>query len=636
MDRSGLYIGLKKRVEKGFLTVAPYGRSELADLTGVCLQKSFAICSVTIMLILIINFLIEGKVSHLSLSLIVMLAVILLRELPEIFVSRKYETFQKDMLQYLSSVKARYIYSKSVLEAIDSASYDFSPEVQKNAAEIMKIMLSGHRRERVKKYIKDKEKDRYLKLFLIQAHETSENGDCDTADGESLFCRNIDILRTEIMKGIYERKKKNYMFSGYLFVAVFPVLMIPLVQKTGLALSRELDVFYLGTGNFIVILAYVALFAVYSVVKDFKGESLIDFGLNLTEKEYYEVNPKSLRGRSAKLRDKINDNPSKRLKWLDRLMEEAGVKSSRAALILRCLAIGTTVFGLGVVFLVLQQNAERKVLTQSIGNIDEIAIMANANKKEAVERSMLYVINLYKDSTMTGAELTTAVEETFTDIAPRSQETLYQAAVGEIVTRIMVYRGLYLHWYQIFVLDVIAFLAGLTPLLQLFYKGYRRREGITEEVKRLQNVVIMERGLANISTCELLENMEMFADVFRENIQDALNLYQAGAENALSVLRDRGGQKSYEFKELAEGFMAISDVGVYQAFSSVEADRRGLEIMTELSEEIMISGKKNLMDVFSWIPGVIVMMGYLIVPFLRIAMADLNEVFSMMDGIQMF
>ncbi len=636
MAESRIYTGLRRRIKKGFLKIAPYSRSESSELVGICLMKVWATSSVAALLILFLNYLVEGRVSHISISLAVISGIILIREMPEHIVGKKYEIFQNELLQYLSSVKNKYIYSKSVLEAIDSASYDFSGEVQKNAAEIMRILLSAHRQERVRAYIKNSNKDNYLKLFLIQAHEASENGDGSTGDGDSLFCKNIDILRTEVMKGIHERKKRKYLFSGYLFVALLPVLMIPIVQKTGLALSEELDIFYLGTGNFIVILSYVALFAVYNVVKDFKGSNIIDYGIQLKEKKYYEVNPQSLQGRSARLRDKINEKPSKRLLWLDKIMLEAGQKGSRAGVIISCFIYGLVVFGLGVVFVTVQQNAEKKALTTYIGNIDDIAVLSSESRKKQIESSMLTVINEYKESDLNGSRLESAVRESFEVLSPGCPDIITHGAVKEIVSRITVYKGLYLHWYQILILDVFGIVSGLTPVFRIMYKGYRRREGITAEVKRLQTVIIMERGLAHIGTCELLESMEMFSDVFRENIQDALNLYQAGAESALMVLRDEGGRKSREFKELAEDFLAVSDVGIYKAFSSVEADRRGLEMMTELSEEIMTSGKKNLMDVFSWIPGTIVMMGYLIIPFLRIALADLSEIFTMMDEIQIF
>lgn len=636
MGRSGLYTGLRRRIRKGFLRIAPYGKKEANELTGVCMMVTWAVCSVAVLMILMTNYLVESKVSFLSLSLAIITVIIIQRELPEHMVSRRYERFQKELLQYLSAVKSKYIYTKSVLEAIDSASYNFSVEVQKNAVEIMRIMLSGHRRERVRKYIKNNSKDRYLKLFLIQAHEASENGDSRTFEGESLFCKNIDILRTEIMKGIYERKRKRFIFSGYLFVAIFPVLMIPIVQKTGRALSDELDIFYLGTGNFIVILAYFLLFAVYNVVTDFKGDNVIDYGINLREREYFEVNPESLIGKSAKIRDKINEKQSKELLWLDKLLKDAGQKSSRSILIFRCFIYGIIVFTLGITFILVQQNAEKRALTSRIGNIDEIAVMSSESRKELIEKEMLHIIDGYKKSNLYGSELETEITKAFYEAVPFTSEMIAKSAVQEIVARINIYRGLYLHWYQILVVDVIAILAGLTPIFQLSYRAYRRQEGITSEVKRLQTVIIMERGLAHIGTCELLENMEMFADVFRDNIEDALNLYQSGAENALSILRDEGGKKSYEFKEMAEDFMSISDVGVYEAFSSIEADRRGLEIMTELSDEIMTTGKKNLLDVFSWLPGIIVMLGYLIIPFLRISLADLSEVFTMMDEIQMF
>ena len=52
--------------------------------------------------------------------------------------------------------------------------------------------------------------------------------------------------------------------------------------------------------------------------------------------------------------------------------------------------------------------------------------------------------------------------------------------------------------------------------------------------------------------------------------------------------------------------------------------------MEELENTIMIENRKNLTDIMAWLPGVIMLGGYFILPFLKLTLAGMEEMFKML------
>ena len=103
--------------------------------------------------------------------------------------------------------------------------------------------------ERVRSYVASETNHRYLKMFLVQAYEASEQGDMRTLYSESLFSENIEYLRMEVMQEIYRRRRRAHELSGYTFVTLTPVFMMSVLRKWGTDFTAELESFYAGAGN---------------------------------------------------------------------------------------------------------------------------------------------------------------------------------------------------------------------------------------------------------------------------------------------------------------------------------------------------------------------------------------------------
>lgn len=149
-----------------------------------------------------------------------------------------------------------------------------------------------------------------------------------------------------------------------------------------------------------------------------------------------------------------------------------------------------------------------------------------------------------------------------------------------------------------------------------------------EEVKLLEAVITAECDMPGLSTFALLEDLELFSFYFKPLFRECLNTYSQGSLKALKTLKSEGTQKYEGFRNIADGFLFIDDVGIEEAFAGIENNVFFLDRMNELDNNIKTNKKRGFLDIVSWIPGIIMIGGYFLIPFLRLTLSQMEELFS--------
>lgn len=167
-----------------------------------------------------------------------------------------------------------------------------------------------------------------------------------------------------------------------------------------------------------------------------------------------------------------------------------------------------------------------------------------------------------------------------------------------------------------------------------WYRNRLLQEQAEHEIRQFQSVLLMERYLTDNTIPELLEDMEIFSRLFRQELRTCINSYAAGPEQALQRLKEEGSKIHPAFCELADGFLAVDEVGIRKAFAEVGNNRDRLEKMSRLEAEIQLEKRKDGMDFLSRIPMVITLGGYFIAPFFVISLQGVFEVFSILNEMQ--
>ena len=139
----------------------------------------------------------------------------------------------------------------------------------------------------------------------------------------------------------------------------------------------------------------------------------------------------------------------------------------------------------------------------------------------------------------------------------------------------------------------------------------RRRE----EVLCFQFVLALEKRLPGITTRELLEHIAEQAELYRDSLTQCLGDYGQGEQQAFLALWRR--EDYLPFRRLADMFYMAGETGVEEAFDEVEADIEEFRENGKLEAEIRQQNTAEAAMLLACIPGLLLLFGYLIIPFMR-------------------
>lgn len=626
MEVSNVFSGFGKNIKKRFQSIAPYSETSLRRLSSECIMKTWFISGTAAVFVVFMNRVIEDKFSVYSVCSAFYVLFLLLRIIPKFVFRKKEDMFLEELSGYLSAVKRQFIYRKNIPDSILEGATGKSEEIVKNAAELVRILLKDNRREAVRTYIENSNKNRFMKLFLIQAFETSENGDV-SRNGISSFSENIELLGLEIINEMYARKKKRYMFSGYMFVSVFPVLVMSAVKRAGLRIEGDMLPFYNGTGVLVILLVFLSSYFVVSVLEDNSTDMNEHTERNITVKGYATGKFGKIKADIEGALEGVNSGSAS---FLKKTIYRSGRKMKLSTLIAEMVLSFLLVLVVGVFFLFSQRDNERKEMLNKVENIDRIAVLARPEQKAKLENAILLSVAFFKEvDYLPVYEQALIVYRSFSGDLMKNYE---EACVNEVVRRTKAYKSTYVHLYECIIVLLVAIFAATMPVLRLFIDSGIRNRAAVDEIKRFQMVIMMERHFDTLSIIGLLTDLELFSDVFRPEIRECINTYATGHEKALLRMKQKGIAKNKTFAEIADGFLSVDDVGIAEAFSDVEGNREFLSRMDELSETIYREKKKGVLDIIAWIPGVLVIFGYFVAPFMKSSLSNLSELFSMLEN----
>ncbi len=522
-EGSNVFGRYRQWVRKGLLEICPYGEKELNKKTGMIVFLALTAATLGAGAVLLVNG--SGFFTVLAMAFT---AYIMLREVPAYVLSQKRNEFYGLLPAFLSSVRRKYLSLGNIPEAVREAAEGTAKEIRLNAEEICGILLLGNRRQAVRDYAGKGCRDRFMKLFLIQAYEASEIGDGKGEKGGSVFAENMEILRHGIAREKYSSRKTSFMFSGYMTVSVLPVLAFGVIKKAGLSFSEKLLEFYDGKGDLVLLSALLTAFFIYRMISDAGSggrRKMTGYGRR------YE----------GRLAGKIESNNGVACSFIRKLINKTDPDES----------VAMTVFEMGIA----------AVFPAVIGLISGAAFVPGG-----------------------------------------------KTALG-----------------------VMCLLSGIMPVAELLYRRERSSRMMIEEIKRLQMVIMMERKLESITVVTLLSDLELFADAFGSEIRECLNTWSEGPEEALKVLKEKGGKKNAYFNLIAEGFLSVDEVGPEEAFSDTVSDRESMEKFEELENDIRTEKRKDITDIMAWIPGAVMLGGYFIIPFLKLTLGEMEELFKMLE-----
>ena len=129
----------------------------------------------------------------------------------------------------------------------------------------------------------------------------------------------------------------------------------------------------------------------------------------------------------------------------------------------------------------------------------------------------------------------------------------------------------------------------------------------------------------------ILEWLERYSDIFREPISKCVNNYEAGAWEALEVLRT---DTNYPlFIRIVESLQAaVEKIPIVEAFDELDSERDYYQDKRKETNERLIAKKARIGKLIGFAPMVVMFVGYLIIPLVAIGLTSMNSSMSSMSA----
>ena len=472
------------------------------------------------------------KVDSYYVFLVTFFAYVFHMESKSFYLFRKGERELVSFINFLSDIRHHYYVHRMVDEAVSETMEQCKESgMRKKAEEILDVLTSDHVQEAEEQY-KDKEKNRFLRLFLTLCIVVIEFGDKEV-EGRSLFLQNIKNLKEELQGELLQLRAVRHRFSGLTLVVVIPVFTLKLIESWGIGNLPELEKFYYGnSGTIFKVVLYVLSFFVYDMLLELKSSIL---KVKQEEKIIFFI--AELPRIKRFLWNYEKQHPVHMFRWKE-LQSETGNSLTCPEFLLKRVLFG----GLTFVFTLLVS---------------------------------LFVID------------------------------------GDYP------------FYVLLLLFFLSYLSYYFPVFRLYFQRKISRMQMEDEVLQYQCIILMLMYVDQMSVFHLLEEIESFSNIFKRHLRDCINDYHAGDREALLRLREKGGCESFE--HLVDNMLVCDEIGLQKAFDEIVLERNHIRERRKQENEYSLDKKVLLGKVFGFIPMLLTIGGYLILPFVYESYQMLSE-----------
>lgn len=527
----------------------------------------------------------------------------------------------ENMAIFLSEVRHNFYINRMVDDAILLTIKDTtSIEMKAHANKLYEILISSNLKDEVVNYNATMH-NKYLKMFLSQCINIMEYSD-KTVNGQNIFTSNLDNLKKEINIEILKLKKTRYKFSGISFVTIIVCIPIDVIKDYGIFMMPELEGFYNGKLGIIYVTATILIaLAIYLLNNRLKG-----INRPLSSNYSYLKRIEKIKIVKKALDNYMEKHYTKMLKLKD-LLKRIGETISPRQLLLQRILFAIAICIISIVFGFYLQEVNKRNISHKISTLPENIAATNTKQTDLVKETILKYIEKYKD------------EENFDEetilIRLSKEGIFYNTKINEamaevIVQRVRLFKQEYFKWYELLICIGLSVMAYFAPYWMILYKKRVLQLNMEDEVNQLNSIIYMLMYNDHITVKDLLEEMELFATVFKQSIQECINDYNSGDIEALECMKER--EAFGPFKRLVDNLIRCDTVAIYKAFDEVASDRENYHDRRKLENEISVQNRADKAQLIAYIPTVLVMI-YLVLPLVMSSIKELKTFQEMMQNI---
>ena len=206
-------------------------------------------------------------------------------------------------------------------------------------------------------------------------------------------------------------------------------------------------------------------------------------------------------------------------------------------------------------------------------------------------------------------------------------DTDIKKEIKQIKKKLNIINKEYISWVEILIAFVVGYLGYMAPYLIIKFQVKLRVMEMEDEVMQYQVIILMLMRLERVDVEMILEWLDRYADIFKEQISKCLNNYESGAYEALEEMKEEVTYQ--EFIRIIESLQsAVEKVPIKEAFEELESDRDYYRDKRKETNARLIDKKGRIGKAVGFAPMVVMFVGYLIFPLMYIGMTSMSSVFT--------
>ena len=533
-------------------------------------------------------------------------------------------------IDFFAKMRHAYHETNMVAEAIyQTAQESEYVEISRQAEQIYNILNSSDPETELEKYY-DIAPNNYIKEFAGISYLTQEFGDRKT-DNTSLYLTNLENITQEMQLEILKRDKLNYVFQSLSFIAIAPTILLEPIRKWAISNFSFTKSFYDGKqGMYVQILIMVVTFICYILIRKLKDNGstkITQNNQNPWEEKLYKKKP------IKHIIDLIMPiEGTKEYRKVQKQIKDAGSKKKIRWLYIDKLAVCIITFIASIgVFWGIHRLEINYVYTEPTVDYNLIGQLSGKDEQKAIEKTKRQNIILDKfrgKSKTTQQEIQKEMRKTkeYKDF----NDADIEKESKQIYDKLQKLNAEYLKWFEVLLAILFAAIAYASPSWLLVFQIKLRRMLMEDEVMSFQTIILMLMKIERVDVEMILEWLERYADIFKEQINRCLNNYESGAWEALEEMKE---EVTYEpFIRIIESLQSsVERVPIKEAFEELDSDRQYYRDKRKETNERLVNEKGRIGKVIGFAPMVITFVGYLIVPLVFIGLTSMTSSFDAMS-----
>lgn len=531
-------------------------------------------------------------------------------------------------IDFFAALRHSYHETNMVGEAIYVTAQDTDAvEVSRQAEKIFEILNSSDPETELEKYY-DVAPNNYLKEFAGISFLTQEFGD-RKVNGESLYLKNLENITQEMQLEILKRDKLDYTFKSISVISIVPVLFLEPLKNWATNNFGFTVAFYEGKSGMLVQLGVILLTIIsYIMIRKLKDNGSVK-RVEDTQNPWQEKLYKN------KLIKKVVDmfmpkQHTAQERKEKRLLQDAASKQKLHWLYVSRLTMSILAF-IGAIITIIALHAIQVNFqyTNPTSDYDLIGTVEGSELKKAkatTERQNKVLDKLKGPGKNVDDKEIKKVMSKIKDYDDKS-DTDIKKEIKQIKKKLNIINKEYISWVEILIAFVVGYLGYMAPYLIIKFQVKLRIMEMEDEVMQYQVIILMLMRLERVDVEMILEWLDRYADIFKEQISKCLNNYESGAYEALEEMKEEVTYQ--EFIRIIESLQsAVEKVPIKEAFEELESDRDYYRDKRKETNARLIDKKGRIGKAVGFAPMVVMFVGYLIFPLMYIGMTSMSSVFT--------